>query len=88
MAAIVSAAPPFGQTGTTLVDKLRNAVASMRATGFNPDPAVLNPTDAASLDLTADAGGDIFPTRATGTSLPLWGLRVVERIGAGTEAPI
>jgi hypothetical protein len=48
---------------------------------------VLNPTDAASLDLEADAGGYIFPTRDSGSSSPLWGLRVIERIGAGTEAP-
>lgn len=59
----------------------------MRATGFNPNIVVLNPTDAASLDLTADAGGYVFPTRDSGSSSPLWGLRVVERIGAGTEAP-
>lgn len=86
-AAIVAAAPPFGTSGTTLVDKIRNGIATMRATGFNPDIVVLNPTDAASLDLTADAGGYIFPTRDTGSSSPLWGLRVVERIGAGTEPP-
>jgi hypothetical protein len=48
---------------------------------------VLNPSDAATLDLQADAGGFIFPTRDTGSASPLWGLRVVERIGAGTEAP-
>ncbi|MGH2791716.1 MAG: hypothetical protein ACRDJ0_12155 [Actinomycetota bacterium] len=59
----------------------------MRATGANPTIAVLNPTDSASLDLEADAGGYVFPTRDTGSSSPLWGLRVIERIGAGTEAP-
>jgi hypothetical protein len=59
----------------------------MRATGANPTIAVLNPTDSASLDLEADAGGFVFPTRDTGSSSPLWGLRVIERIGAGTEAP-
>ena len=63
MAAIVAAAPPFGTTGTTLVDKIRNGIATMRATGFNPNIVVLNPTDAATLDLTADAGGYVFPTR-------------------------
>jgi hypothetical protein len=41
----------------------------------------------ALIDLTADAGGYVFATRDTGTSSPLWGLRVIERIGAGTEAP-
>jgi hypothetical protein len=87
MAQIVAAAPPFGTSGTGLVARLRNGVATMRATGANPTIAVLNPTDSASLDLEADAGGYVFPTRDTGSSSPLWGLRVVERIGAGTEAP-
>jgi hypothetical protein len=87
LAQIVAASPPFGTTGTTLIDKIRNGVASMRATGFNPTIVVLNPTDAASLDLSADAGGYVFATRDTGTSSPLWGLRVIERIGAGSEPP-
>jgi hypothetical protein len=87
MSQIVAAAPPFGQTGTELITKIRNGVASMRAEGANPTVAVLNPTDAATLDLQADAGGFIFPTRDTGSASPLWDLRVVERIGAGTEAP-
>jgi hypothetical protein len=87
MSQIVAAAPPFGQTGTELISKIRNAVASMRAEGANPTVLVLNPSDAATLDLQADAGGFIFPTRDTGSASPLWGLRVVERIGAGTEAP-
>lgn len=87
MAQIVAASPPFGTTGTTLVDKVRNGVATMRATGANPRIVVLNPTDAAGLDLLADAGGYIFPVTSSGNSSPLWGLRVVERIGAGTEPP-
>jgi len=87
LAQVVAAAPPFGTTGTTLVDKIRNGIATMRATGANPTIVVLNPTDAAALDLTADAGGYVFPTAASGSSSPLWGLQVVERIGAGTEPP-
>jgi hypothetical protein len=87
MAQIVAAAPPFGTSGTGLVARLRNGVATMRGTGANPSIAVLNPTDSASLDLEADAGGYIFPTRDTGSSSPLWNMRVIERIGAGTEAP-
>lgn len=86
-AQIVAAAPPFGTTGTTLVDKVRNGIASMRATGFSPDLLVVNPTDGASLDLTADAGGYVFATRDSGTSSPLWNTRVIEGIGAGTEPP-
>jgi HK97 family phage major capsid protein len=87
LAQIVAAAPPFGTTGATLVDKIRNGVAAMRATGANPTIVVLNPTDAAALDLLADAGGYVFPLSAAGGSSPLWGLRVVERIGAGNEPP-
>jgi hypothetical protein len=87
MSQIVAASPPFGQTGSELITKIRNGVASMRAEGANPSVAVLNPSDAATLDLQADAGGFIFATRDTGSASPLWGLRVVERIGAGTEAP-
>lgn len=83
----VAAAPPFGTSGTGLVAKIRNGVATMRATGTNPEIVVLNPTDAATLDLEADAGGYIFPVRDSGSSSPLWGLRVIERIGAGNEPP-
>jgi len=55
---------------------------------FDRGPAHCGPpTDAASLDLQADAGGYFFPTATSGSSSPLWGLRVVERIGAGTEPP-
>jgi hypothetical protein len=87
MSQIVAASLPFGTTGTGLVARPRNGVATMRATGANPTISVLNPTDAARLDLEADAGGYVFATRDTGSSSPLWGLRVIERIGAGTEAP-
>ena len=87
LAPIVAAAPPFGTTGTTTIDKVRNGIATMRGTGTNPNLVVLNPTDSAALDLSADAGGYVFPTSTTGTSSPLWGLNVVERIGAGTEPP-
>jgi hypothetical protein len=61
MAQIVAAAPPFGTTGTGLVAKVGNGVAIMRAIGGNPSFVVLNPTDAASLDLEADAGGYHLP---------------------------
>lgn len=87
MAQIVAATPLFGQTGSTLIEKVRNGIATMRATGANPSILVVNPTDSAALDLSTDAGGLVFPTSSTGTSSPLWNLRVIERIGAGTEAP-
>jgi hypothetical protein len=68
---------------------IRNAVTAVQADGFQPNLAVLNPTDAAALDLTADAGGYVFPLRDTGTSSPLWGLRIVTRTStAGTEPPL
>jgi hypothetical protein len=54
---MAAGAPPFGTSGTTMVDKRRNGIATMRGTGANPSIAVLNPTDAAALDLLADAGG-------------------------------
>lgn len=86
---IVASAPPFGTTGTGLIAQLRNAVASMRAEGANPTVVVLNPTDAAALDLTTDgAGGYVFSNRDTGSSDPLWGLKPVERTStAGNEPP-
>jgi hypothetical protein len=86
-AQIVAATPPFGQTGTTLIEKVRNGIGSMRATGANPTLLVVNPTDAAALDLATDAGGFIFPTASAGSASPLWGMKLIERIGAGTEAP-
>jgi hypothetical protein len=84
----VNANATFGMTGTTMIEKLRNAITAVQADGFSPDLAVLNPTDAAALDLSADAGGFVFPVRDTGASSPLWGLTVVVRVGAGTEPPL
>jgi len=87
MAQIVAATPPFGMTGTTLIEKVRNGIATMRSTGSDPNIVVVNPTDGAALDLSADAGGFVFAPRDTGTASPLWNQTVVERIGAGTEPP-
>ena len=85
---IVAAAPPFGVTGTGLIAQLRNGIAAMRAEGANPTIAVVNATDAAALDLSADAGGFVFATRDVGTASPLFGLTIVERTSAtGAEAP-
>lgn len=79
----------FGTTGTTMIEKLRNAITAVQADGYTPDLAFLNPSDAAALDLSADAGGFVFPVRTTGTSSPLWNLRIVTRTGAaGTEPPL
>jgi hypothetical protein len=85
---IVASSPLFGNTGTGLVAQVRNGVAAMRAQGAEPDILVVNPGDAATLDLTSDAGGFVFAVRDSGVSSPLWGLKVVERTStAGNEPP-
>ena len=85
LAQIVASTPLFSKTGTTLIDKIRTQIGTMRGSGANPTILVLNPTDATSLDLLADAGGYVFATRATGTSSPIYGTTVVERIGGGSD---
>src|SRR6266540_3224231 len=81
---IVAATPSFSNTGTSQIDKVRNQIGTMRGTGANPTLLVLSPTDATTLDLSADAGGYVFATRDTGTASPIFGCTVVERIGGGT----
>jgi hypothetical protein len=85
LAQIVAATPLFSNTGTTLVDKIRTQIGTMRGQGASPTLVVLNPTDATALDLLADAGGYKFPLRDTGTSSPIFGCDVVERIGGGSD---
>lgn len=82
---IVASAPLFSNTGTTLIDKVRTQIGTHRAGGANPTLLVLNPTDATALDLSADAGGYVFATRDTGTSSPIFGTTVIERIGGGSD---
>jgi hypothetical protein len=81
LAQIVAAAPSFSNTGTTQIDKIRNQIGSMRALGANPTILALQPTDSATLDLIADAGGYVFPTRDTGQSSPIFGCTTVEWTG-------
>lgn len=91
VAQIAAATPPFGNTGTGLVAQVRNGIAAMRANGYNPSILVVNPTDAVALDLFVQPGTAdyLFPTGATGSSSPLWGLRVVEHATpAGSEPPM
>ena len=81
--AIINANPPSGDTGADLIQRVRHAVAAMRSNGANPTVLALNPTDAVALDLAQQPSGDgdgdyIFPTRATGSASPLWGLTVFE----------
>ena len=87
-AQIVAGTPPFGNTGANLIEKVRAAISSMRAEGANPTLLVVNPSDATTLDTyqTAD-GAFLADTSRTNVQSPLWGLQVVERIGAGTEPP-
>jgi hypothetical protein len=85
LAQIVASTPLFSNTGTSQLDKIRNQIGTMRGSGANPTLLVLNPTDATTLDLLADAGGYVFATRATGTSSPVYGCTVVERIGGGAD---
>jgi hypothetical protein len=82
---IVAATPSFSNTGTSQIDKVRNQIGTMRGTGANPTLLVLSPTDATTLDLSADAGGYVFATRDTGTASPIFGCTVVERIGGGSD---
>ncbi|MDP9328030.1 MAG: hypothetical protein M3P10_07470 [Actinomycetota bacterium] len=85
LAQIVASTPAFGNTGTTNVDKVRNAVGVMRGGGADPSILAVSPTDASAIDLQADAGGYIFATRGTGTASPLFGQTIVERIGGGSD---
>ena len=77
---ILAATPPNGSTGTTLIEKVRNAVASSRSWGSWPAVLLLSPTDSSALDLSTTGTDDmlVFPVRDTGTSSPLWSLFVVE----------
>jgi hypothetical protein len=85
LAQIVAATPSFSNTGTSQIDKVRNQIGTMRGNGANPSLLVLSPTDATTLDLSADAGGYVFATRDTGTASPIFGCRVIERIGGGSD---
>lgn len=76
--AIEAASPPHGSTGADLPAKIRNGVASMANLGATPTVLALSPADAASLDLTTDAGGYIFSVRLAGSGSPIWSLQVRE----------
>jgi hypothetical protein len=86
---VVAASPPFGNTGADTITKVRNAIASMRAEGANPDLLVMNATDAAALDLSTSGSGTpyLFAIREPGGASPLFGLRVIERTSAAGNEP-
>jgi len=90
LAQIVASTPAFGNTGSTFIDKVRNAISAMRLLGANPNVLAVNPTDLAALDLfrvggstTTDGAYQIDVARGRNTEL--WGLTVVERVGGGTD---
>jgi hypothetical protein len=83
------AGAPNGNAGANLVAQIRTAVGAMRAAGHEPDLLVLDPADAATLDLFEDTGGSLlFATRTTGASSPLFGLTVVESQAAAAADPL
>ena len=77
---IGAATPPSGSTGTGLIEQTRNAVAASRALGANPSVLLLNPEDAANLDLTKATGSGeyVFAVRSEGSANPLWSLLIRE----------
>lgn len=81
--AVYAAGPQTELTGGDLVTRIRNAVALMRSDGANPSVLAVSPDSGADLDLMTQPGTDdyIFAVRATGSSSPLWNLRVVETPG-------
>jgi hypothetical protein len=80
---------PNGNAGTGLVAQIRTAIGAMRAAGHDPDLLVLDPADAAALDLFEDTAGSlVFATRQTGASSPLFGLTVVESQAAANADPL
>jgi len=90
LAQIVAATPAFATTGTTTIDKVRNAIAAMRALGASPNVLVINPTDLAAADLfrvggSAATDGPYAIDVTSGRTSQMWGLQVVERIGGGSD---
>jgi hypothetical protein len=82
MAMIDAANPSTSWTGDNLVERVRHGIAAMRAVGSVPRLLVVNPTDAAALDLFQHGESEstyMFPTREAGVGSPLWGLRLIER---------
>jgi hypothetical protein len=86
---IVTAGIAGVSTGSDMVSQIRNAVAGARAEGANPTLLALDPADAADLDLETGTGTEmLFPTRATGSAPPLFGLKVVESVSMIGKSPI
>ena len=86
IAEIIAAASPFGTTGATLVDKLRNGVAAMRHR-LQPDNRRLEPDRRRCARSARRRGRVRVPARCNRLGVAAGGLRVIERIGAGNEPP-
>ncbi len=80
VAAITASSPPSGSSGSDLISKLRNGIADSRSYGAWPTVLLVSVNDSSSLDLTTVGADDmyLFLPRDTGSSSPLWGLRVIE----------
>jgi hypothetical protein len=80
VAQIAAASPADTAEGLNLVERIRFGVRDMRANGASPSILAAGPTDSAELDLFQTGADDnyVFATRATGSSSPLWGNRLVE----------
>ena len=79
VAAIDAGSFQGGSTGANLVEQIRNGIAAMNALGTNPTIVALSPADSVELDLFTTGVDDYaFALRDSGSSSPLFGLRVVE----------
>jgi hypothetical protein len=80
LAQIAAASPPAGGGAGSLIERIRYGISAMREVGARPSVVAVNPDDGAALDLHTSPSGDdfVFPSRATGTASPVFGLRVVE----------
>jgi HK97 family phage major capsid protein len=68
--------------GDTLLGQIRVGLATVQANGYTPNAVLVNPMDAADIDLAIMSGTLLGPTQTAG----LWGLRIigVSDLPAGT----
>ena len=80
VAAIDDASFYGGAVGADLISQIRNGIAAMNSLGTNPTIVALSPTDSVELDLFTTGADDAyaFALRDSGSSSPLFGLRVIE----------
>lgn len=89
---IIASSPPFGATGTGLLEEVRHAVGAMRDVGADPKLLCLSTADAVSLDLAVtpspSTGPYLFPTRDSGSASPLFGLTIIESPSMAVHDPL